>query len=152
MPAALITVLQPQLRALREVQAPQQISAAADRTNGYRVSSAAFKPGRDGTVSVDLEESLLRAGLTATGRYPAMDRAVALVAHRIQAVVDQGMTVAHAPIEGNEHHAEIRMGALSRKAIERAARALADACEFLEQFNVAEIERISAAAKPGAAA
>lgn len=152
MPAALITVLQPQFRVLREVQAPQQISEATDKPSGYRVSSAAFKPGKDGTVSVDLEESLRRAGLGPTGRYPAMDRAVALVAHKVQAVIDQGMTVAHAPIEGNEHHAEIGMGALPRKAVERAARALADACEFLEQFNVREIERIAAAAEPGATA
>lgn len=130
------------LRASREIQAPEQVTEAPDRLGGYRVSSAAFKPGTDGSVSVDLEESLVRAGLPIDARYPALPRAVALVAKRVNDIVTQGGTVAHAPIPSNGHHGEIRMTALSRRQIRDVARNLADTCEVIKAIDPNEVHRL----------
>ena len=141
MAAGIISPLNGALRVLREVQAPEQITRAADRPSGYRVSSAAFKPQRDGSVSVDLEESLVRSGLHVRSRYPAMPRAVALVAHRVDAITARGATVSHAPVAGNPHHGEIRMAGLTKAQVRETARSLADQCEVLEAIDVDEVER-----------
>ncbi len=147
MPVEIIDPLRPDLRALRTIQAPDHVQPAGDRPHGYRISSAAFKAGTDGSVSVDLEESLLLASLDLRARYPALARAVALVAHRVETFTGQGMTVGHVPIPGNDHHGEVRMAGLSSGAIRRAARALAGSCEMVEPLNVTELQRHVAAQK-----
>ncbi|WP_174298864.1 hypothetical protein [Sphingomonas bacterium] len=144
MAVEIISPLSGGLRALREVQAPEQVTEAMDRPGGYRVSSAAFRPQSDGSVSVDLEESLVRSGLNARSRYPAMPRAVALVAHRVDAITARRATVLHVPVAGNPHHGEIRMAGMTKAQIRAAARSLADQCEILEAIDVDEVKRQSA--------
>lgn len=114
-------------RALRTVQCPQHILPNATRT-GYRVSSAAFKMQSDGTISVDLEEALLRDDLALTAHYPGVDRAVALVAHTVEVHQSYDAAVTHVPVPGNDQHGEVRSN-VGRKPMERAARALADTCQ-----------------------
>ena len=98
-------------------------------------------PGTDGSVSVDLEESMALAGLDIRARYPALPRAVALVAQPVSVIRSHGMSITHVPIPENDHHGEIRAAGLSRKALRDAARSLADQCEILEAVNAAEAER-----------
>lgn len=136
-----IDPLNAELRVLREIQAPQQVQEAPDRPGGYRVSSAAFSPGKDGTVSVDLEESLQRAGLPINGRFPAMARAVGAVAHTVGTIRAHKLLVVHDPIDGNDHHGEIRPSAtsLSKRERREIARELADTCEIVIPMNAEAI-------------
>jgi hypothetical protein len=131
--ASIIDPLDGSLRALREIQAPQHLAAADDRKSGFRISSAAFRPGTDGTVSVDLEESLTRAGLPVNARYPSMPRTVGLAAITIDAIRTLGPDVAHDPIPNNAHHGVIREGnvAISKNGWRRVARAIADQCDLI---------------------
>lgn len=121
------------MRALREIQAPQHITSAPDHPVGVRISSAAFRPGTDGSVSVDLEESLARSGLALTARFPAMAGAVGLAALPIDAIRAHGLVVVHDPIPGNDHHGEIRSGveAIGKNAWRRIAREMAERCEII---------------------
>lgn len=144
MAAAIIAPLVEQLRTLRTIQAPDHLAPADDRPDGVRISSAAFKPGRDGSISVDLEQSLIAAGLSILARYPSLPRAVALVAHKVGDLKCSGLSVDHVPIEGNEHHGEVRFAGLSRSQLRDVARALADNCEIVVSVDVQEAERLRA--------
>jgi hypothetical protein len=86
--------------------------------------------GTDGTISVDLEESLEAAGLGATAIYPHIARSVALVAHAVGVYEDASFTVIHAPVDGNDHHGSAST-TLKNKALRREARAMADSARFL---------------------
>lgn len=135
--------LQDGLRTLREIQAPQQISAANDRDSGYRVSSAAFMPGSDKTVSVDLEEEYLAAGIALNSRFPSLPRAVALVSNTVASIRAKQLDVKRDPLPHNAFHGIIVDGAspLGKKARREAARMLADECEFVVAFDLAEIAK-----------
>ncbi len=141
MTSAIIDPLDRQRRALRELQAPQQIQPASDKPSGFRPSSAAFKLGKDGSMSVDLEESMLLAGVDMRSRYRSLPRAVALVAQQVRAFTGHGMTVAHAPIPANDHHGEVRAKTLTKQALREAARMLADTCEIIEPIDADEVRR-----------
>lgn len=146
----MITSLLPDRRALRTIQAPDHIQKAEDRPGGFRVSSAAFKAGSDGSISIDLEQSLELAGLELTSQFKALARAVALVAHSVGRLQQEGLSVEHAPIVGNEHHGEVRFDKLSKREKRDVARALADECETIVGIDPAEAQRqieIRAAAK-----
>jgi hypothetical protein len=150
-PAEIIDPLNGGLRVLREIQAPQHVQPAPDKPSGVRISSAAFGPGTDGSVSIDLEESLQKAKLPLTARYPSMPRAVGAVACTVDEIRAQKLAVMHKPIPAdeelgtkvNDHHGEIRdeAKALSRKARRDAARALADKCEIVVPFDVEAVKR-----------
>ncbi|WCP71583.1 hypothetical protein [Sphingomonas hankookensis] len=141
MPVEIIEPLQGDLRTLRTIQAPHHVAVAADGT--LRISSAAFKPGRDGSISVDLEESLIRASLELTSRYPSLPRAVALVSHRVQQVRQEGLSATHVPVEGNEHHGELRFANGSTKGqIKDASRNLANNCVTIVAIDVNEVQRL----------
>ena len=93
-------------------------------------------------MSVDLEESLLRSGLPLLARFPALPRAVAAVAHRIEEIERCGLSVQHVPLDENEHHGEIRTGqkALSRRERREIARELADTCEIVAEIDATAAE------------
>lgn len=143
MSGPVIDPLADDLRALREVQAPQQISPSEVDPGGYRVSSAAFMPGTDGTVSIDLEEVLLRHGKGPTSKFPSLPRAVALVAQKIGAIRSAGATVSHVPLAENYYHGEMRSAGMGRKQVRKLARHLAETCEILSDIDLDEVKRLS---------
>lgn len=129
------------LRALREIQAPEQITPSTDSPSGYRVSSAAFKPGTDGSISVDLEEMMALDGVEVTAKFPSLPRAVGLVAHEICTIRKHGAEVSHVPLLENPYHGEIRMPGLSKSQIRKAARSLAETCEILVGIDADEASK-----------
>lgn len=133
---AIIGKLAPNLRALRALQAPEFVHMDPS-TNKWRASSAAFKPQSDGTISVDLEEALVRDGLPLTHGYPRVDRAVGLVAHTVERLVKDGFTVTHVPVAGNDYHGEA-----AGKPSSGISRRLAAECEEIVAISGAEAERI----------
>lgn len=140
--APVIAPLDERQRALRSIQAPDHVQPAADRPGGFRISSAAFSPGTDDSVSVDLEQSLAAVGLGVTSRYPHLDRSVALVAHTIKEYSDRGSQVSHVPLIDNPHHGEARFAGLTKSAIKRVQRALADSCEIIVSIDAVEAQRL----------
>jgi hypothetical protein len=72
------------------------------------VSSAAFKPTRDGSVSVDLEQLLMADGLPLLTMYPAIDQAVAAAAVGVDRVRQAGLEPTHDPDPRNWYHGAIR--------------------------------------------
>ena len=91
----------------------------------------------DGSVSVDLEESLVRDGLGLTDLYGLVPRAVALAAHTVRQHRELGAAVAHVPIANNVHHGEVR-SKLDRRPMERAARTLAETATAIVPIDVAQ--------------
>ena len=129
MTVAIIDPLDPNFRALRTIQSPYHLEPVAGQAT-YRITSGAFIPGSDGTISVDLEESLRRAGSEVTAQYPSLDKAVALIAHPVRVYTNAGFTVVHQPVHGNRHHGSAST-VLKNNALRKAARAFAASAEFL---------------------
>jgi hypothetical protein len=122
---AVLQNLRGDARALRTLQAPEQVQFDP-AINRWVVSPAAFKRGRDGTISVDLEEVQQADGLPLTHGYPRIGRAVGLVAHAVSRLREAEFVVSHVPIEGNDYHGQAE-GAPSGAA----RRALAETCEIV---------------------
>lgn len=133
MTVEIIDPLDKSLQALRSLQCPDHIQLN-DKEDAYRVSSGAFIPGSDDTISVDLEESLLKAGLNSTSIYGHLARSVALVGHTIQNYEQNSFSVSHTPIKVNEHHGSVSTG-LKNKALRKAARAMAKSGRFLVEID-----------------
>ncbi len=130
-----IAVLDVSKRALRALQAPEQVQwDPAD--NQWRVSSAAFAPQSDGTISIDLEEAQERDGLPLTHGYPPVDRAVGLVAHTVERLQTDGFKVAHVPVAGNDYHGEAAGSPSKGKR-----RRLASECETIVPLDGDEAQR-----------
>jgi len=125
----LIDPLNAALRALRDIQCPAHIQPNENGT-AYRVTSGAFIPGTDGSVSIDLEESLLRANLEMTSRYGHLPKTVALVSHTVASYKAQDYKVIHTPIPGNDHHGSATT-ARKNNALRRAARAMAEQVNYV---------------------
>lgn len=106
MPTA-IDPLRDELRVLRTLQAPEQVSF--DPLTGQWVpTSAAFRPQSDGSISVDLEEAQVRDGLPLIHGYPRVGRAVGLVAHTVARMKAAPYTVTHEIVPENDYHGEAR--------------------------------------------
>lgn len=142
MVSTLIKPLNGTFRALRTIQCPFHLQAN-DNNDGYRISSAAFTAGSDGTISVDLEESLVRDGLSVTDRYPNLNGAVALVGHVIDEYQQNAFMVDHDPIPDNDHHGAART-LLKNKAARKAARAMASTATFIVDINYDEAAKLGA--------
>jgi hypothetical protein len=115
-----------------------------DGKGGYRPSSGAFKPGRDGTISVDLEEALYWDGLTADSRFPSLRQAVGLVAHKVGFYRDLGNDVELAVVDGNDYHGSVIHSAPSNAALRACARELAELYEAVIEIDVDEAARFIA--------
>jgi hypothetical protein len=100
--------LEPDFRFVRTLQAPDHI--VFDEHKGlYRISSKAFGPSSsDGSLSGDLEQLLVRDGLTATAMYPAVDRAIGAAALTVGQICKHGPTVHHEPVQKNWYHGGVR--------------------------------------------
>ena len=130
-----ITNLDLNQRALRALQAPEHVQwDPAD--NHWRVSSAAFAPQSDGTISVDLEEAQRRDSLPLTHGYPPVDRAVGLVAHTVARLESDGFKVTHVPVEGNDYH-----GQAAGSPSKGKRRTLAKECEIISAIDGDEAQR-----------
>jgi len=114
--------LLPEGRALRSIQAPQHVE---DEDGAYRVSSAAFRPGTDQTVSVDLEQLLTDDDLRSDTLYPSLARSVGLVAIGVDLLRAEGVAVDHFPVSTNWYH-----GSLTGEGLKNPGRRrrLAKAC------------------------
>ena len=134
--SAIIRSLRGDLRALRTLQAPEQVQWDA-RAQNWRVSSAAFKPQSDGSISVDLEEIQLREGLPINSDYPRVARAVGLVAHRIERLRADGFDVVHVPLPDNVCHGEAR-GTPTQGIRKR----LASECEIIIAIDGDDAQRL----------
>lgn len=124
--------LQPEHRALRSIQAPQQVT---DENGVWRVSSAAFSAsGADASCSVDLEPLLHWDGLATEALYPGVERSVGLVALPLSVVRQEGGEVAHDPVKENWYH-----GAMTGDAVRKpkAKKRLAAAAEVVIQIDQA---------------
>lgn len=140
--------LNPELRTLRALQAPQHVQFDP-ATQQFEVSSAAFKMQSDGTISVDLEEVLIADGHELDHGYPRVARPVGLIAHKVGRLEQAGLKVSHDPLEINDYHG-IAAGSASRS--ER--RALAASCEIVRPLDQTmamrqkeEAEKLAADAK-----
>lgn len=133
-----MTVLSPldgAYRALRTLQAPEQVVFDhGDKI--WRPSTSAFKQQSDGTISVDLEEVLIRDGHPLTFCYPRVDRAVGLVAHTVERLTNEGFAVTHEPIPDNDYHGEAR-GKPSRTS----RNSLASTCEIVVPIQGDDAQR-----------
>ena len=138
----IIDPLDPDLRALRTIQSPHHVHPNVDQT-AYRITSGAFIPGSDGTVSVDLEESLQRSGMQVTALYPGIEKAVAMVGHPIGLYTASGYNVVHQPVAGNDHHGSAST-TLKNNALRKVARAFADAAQFVVPIDREAAERFGA--------
>jgi hypothetical protein len=126
---AIITKLVEDDRALRSLQAPEQV-VFDPLENRWAVSPSAFRPQSDGTISVDLEQLLKLDDKPLSHGYPRIARAVGLVAHRVGRLGEAGFTVAHVPIEGNDYHGEAK-GKPSRSERDN----LAKTCEIIVDLD-----------------
>ena len=130
---ATIDPLDPSLRAVRTLQAPNHIQRT-DEAPGWRVSSAAFTPGTDGTLSVDLEQSLLLAGLLVDATVNGVQRAAAKVAHTVGEYQHAMMDVSHDPVPHNPHHGQVRRGP-GCAGKKKVARDLARSCKLIGDID-----------------
>lgn len=146
MTVEIIDPLNDKLRALRTIQSPYHITPNEDG-DGYRVGSGAFKAGSDGTISVDLEESFVRAGLAIDAQYPHPDLAqcVALVSNTVAEYQLFDVGISHAPVPGNDHHGSA-VPPKANSAARRAARKLTDSCKFVVGINPREAMEFGAPA------
>lgn len=126
-----LETLRGDLRALRTLQAPEQVQfdPAVDQ---WVTSSAAFKQQSDGTISVDLEEVLRLDGHPLTYGYPRVARAVGMVAHTVGRLTTDGFAVTHDPLEETEEHEENDYHGIAQGKLSSAKRGrLADTCEII---------------------
>lgn len=112
--------LLPDGRALRTIQAPHHVT---EEEGGFRISSAAFKAGTDGTCSVDLEQLMHADGLASDALYPGLRGSVGLYAVRVDKVRTEGLGIEHDPLNANWYHGIINGDGLRRKASKRLAQA-----------------------------
>lgn len=103
-------------RALRALQAPEQV-VYDPLKNRWGPTSSIFRAGRDGTVSVDLEQILKLDGRDLTYNYGKLSRSVGMVAHTVERLVHAGFVVMHVPLEENDYHGEAR-GKLPKSKLE----------------------------------
>ena len=122
-------------RALRTLQAPEQVVYDPVEKR-WKASDGAFRTGRDGTISIDLEEALLIDNLPLTHGYPRIGRAVGLIAHNVDRLKEAGFSISHVPLDGNDYHGEAR-GKLSGSA----RRDLANTCEIIVSINGDNVQR-----------
>lgn len=121
-------------RLLRTIQAghPQCVR---DGTGKWRPSSGAFNVSRsDGWMSIDLEELLHRDGLPPDFLFPALPRAVALVAHPLATYRQRGCLIEHQPIPTNYYHGGVSNISNSTR------RFLARNCEYICPIDEAVAE------------
>lgn len=114
--------LQPDCLALRTIRSHYHVTPD-NRTQSFRITSAAYSWTDDGSVSVDLGQLITEDGLPLTALYPSMTQAVALVSHRIDALHVRGLSVQHEPVAEDWYHGGIYgvTDALRRKLAKSAS-------------------------------
>lgn len=127
--------LLPEFRVIRTVRSPDHV--VLDETGKWRLSSGAFRPTRDGLVSVDLEQLLVADGLSPILMYPAVDQAVAAACLTVGSIRLENLVVDHDPVPENWYH-----GSISGNFTKGIRRKLATAAEFLVPINEAEAQRL----------
>lgn len=127
--------LQNHHRVLRTIQVPGQ-AVFDPATAKWEVTSSAFSPQSDGTISVDLEEVQLEDGVQLTHGYPRVQNAAGLVAHRVHRLRADGFEVYRDPLPQNKYHGEAK-----GKPPRKVCRKLADDCEIVVPVGGSDAEQ-----------
>lgn len=125
-------------RTLRTIQAGSQFVKDA-KTAEWRVSSGAFSPPKDGCISVDLEQLLHADNKASDALFPGLPRALGLIAHKIEGLRGEGLTVHHEQVAGNFYH-----GCIRGKPNDKLRRRLSRNYEIVVPFNIELAEYLAA--------
>lgn len=135
----------PDCRALRAVQAPQQVKNAGGQ---WVISSAAFSASKsDASCSVDIEPLLTDDGLDARALYPTLVRTVGLFAVLVRDIRANTLELHHEPVRSNWYHGGLRGAGLSSH---KTRKALARACQVvvpIDQEAASQLDKEAADAK-----
>lgn len=126
---------------LRTLQAPWHVKVAG--SGAYRISSGAFSPHKDGTVSVDLGQ-LLRADLlplVALHPHGKLKNVVGLSGLPVSKLEAEGLKLRHSPVWSNWYHASLSGADLKKPALRKR---LAKACRMIVEIDSAAADRAHA--------
>lgn len=97
----------PDCDALRTIQSPWHVTPN-DATRSFRITSAAFNPGKDdNSVSVDIGQLLREDALEPDILYPALKQSVGLAAITVELIRQIQLDLHHAPVFSNWYHGGI---------------------------------------------